>query len=443
MKLPWADPWRQVWPWLVAQALAVGLWLTLGPGLKAVHHVDTPSYLKALDGTSLSQDLSSHRTWGYPIFLKVAAACPGGLESAGYLQLGIYLAAVIVLGVVARRYLNSTWLGLAFASPLFYCPLVAGFATALRPELPAAAWCVLTVAFLLAVTLGPRHWWAWAALAFTLALTYHTRPSYLFLLAWVPLAGLALRPSIRPVEARPTLLPWCGRLALAVGLPFMLWCGLRLAVVGQFGLVSFGSINWIGITGSLLTPEVVPELPPRERWLARQILARKAELGLSPHYDFDRLRFEYNKVVFNSALASIRRDPQRPKQDPQAQWMYANERFTSLSLAIVRARPGLYFRWLVDASWFTVKRLARSLWTLLPTVACLLGLAVAWGRQRPSLDPRIKALAAISFLYAAMALALVLAVETPLDRYVFASVLFVPGALLATGFEAVRSKATT
>lgn len=435
-----ASLWRQPWWVFLIQGLAVWLYLANVPGLQPVHHIDTRGYLVALDGESLRQDLSSHRTWGYPLFLRAVAALPGGPAMAGHFQLGFFLFAVGALGVAAGRYLGSGWKGVMFASPLFYCPLVSGYAAALRPELPAAAWAVLSLAALLTLTLHPHRVWAWTALVLCLALTYHTRPSYLFLLAWVPLAGVALRAALRPEGGRRALLRWTVGLALAAWVPFLLWSSLRLAVIGQFGLVSFGSVNWIGITGSLLTPEMVPDLPRRDRPLARQLLARKAELGLAPSYDFKRLRHEYNQVVFDSALAAIRRDPKRPKQDPRAQWLYANERFTALSWSIVKARPGRYLRWLVDASWFTVVKLARAPWTLLPALACLASLVVAWRRGGASLDLRTRMLAATALAYAPLALALVLAVETPLDRYLFAGVLFVPGALLAVAFDVVREE---
>ncbi len=424
---------RAHWFWLL-QAAAVFLYLATVPGLSAVHHVDTRGYLTALRDVDLRQALLSHRTWGYPAFLELVTALTGGVEEAGYAQLGFYLVAVVVLGVVASKFLGSPWKGLAFASPLFYCPLVPHFARTLRPELPAAAWVTLTFAGLLGVLLEPRRWWSWAALTLSLAFTYHTRPSYLFLLAWVPIAGLLLGHSFGSLgdwrSGRRLLLGF----GLACGVPFLLWCTLRLVVVGQFGLVSFGSINWIGITGSLLSREMMPELPAAERPLARQILRQKEELGLSPAYDFERLRHEYNRVVFDCALAAIRRDPERPKQDPRAQWVYANRKFTAFSLAIVQARPGLYLRWLTDASAFTIWRLLRSPWMLIPALAAALSGFVAWRKKRRP-QPTTRALALATLLYGLLSLGLVLAVETPLDRYLFAGVLFVPGALLCLAVE--------
>ncbi len=59
---------------------------------------------------------------------------------------------------------------------------------------------------------------------------------------------------------------------LATTLPFLLFAGLSLAVVGHLGLVPFGGTNLVDLAACLLDAYVVRQLPEEHRGPARRML---------------------------------------------------------------------------------------------------------------------------------------------------------------------------
>lgn len=447
--------WRRPAFWLLAQAIAVYLWMGVWRPLAVLTFRDTATYREALAGTSLREDLAQARTLGYPLFLAAVETLGGADAAVVRAQLALYLLAVVGFGLGAGAYLGSGWVGLTAATPLFYSRLAGELARALLSDLLAAAFAVLAAAFLLLLVARPpgpgrRTTTAWIGLAAALFAAYHTRPAYLFLIAALPLLGLVLtlfhQGSGGGRAARWQRTP--GLCAVAL-LPFLAWCGLRWAVVGHFGLVGFGGTNLIGIVGSMLSDELVQELPRQQQPLARAILdgRRRLGLGVSGELDYRRWCADYNANVHQIALPAALELHGGPGTDSFQ--LAANRGFTALSLAVIRRRPGLYLRWVWEAMVGAIQSMAGS--HLLRGIALLLvasaGVAQVLGRarERPAWarvtmlpGRRAWGLLVAGLVYAALAALVVALVEWPLDRYVFAAELLLPSGLAALAADLWR-----
>lgn len=463
--------WREPRFWLVLQAVGVFAFTVARTDLETVAYRDSRGYVKVLERETLAQKLSHRRTPGYPLFLKAVEALPGGLARLPLVQLALYLGSVVAFGLAAGAYLESGWKALLVATPLFYVRLLPPFTAAMLADLPAASFALVAVAGLLAAAARPakrsHRVLAWTAVGLGTFTAYQLRPAYLFLLPLAPLLGIVLfwlagrRPAAaseaeQPAATRPSTwrlsARFTGLLAVIVLAPFLAWSAFRWAVTGHFGLVSFGGINLMGITGSMLTPEVVPRLPEEHRPLAQAMIDRRREVGyeIAPAYDFREWRRLYNANIFYIGMKAARALPGRQRGEVGGLWVDANRRFTGLSWALIRLQPGLYARWLRDATGVFVERMAAS---VMARVAALLlavsvvaaALARALGRRLPKWAPRAGlpgprgiGVALVSLAYAATATLLVVLVESPIDRYVFAAELLVPSGLVALGLDLWR-----
>lgn len=447
--------------WLLAQAVLVFLLAARPPALvPAYYPSDSYEYLKALDCESWEGCLSSRRTLGYPLLLALVQRLPAGLDGLPLFQLGLYLLAVVAFGGAAGLYLNGAvgagWSGLLAATPLFYSRLAGEHAASVLADVPASAFAVVTFAGLLWWAARPASRWALAVVGVSLVATYQTRPAYLFLLVLVPLMGLWLASQRLPARA------WGARLAVLATValtPFLLWCSLRAAVTGHFGLVSFGGTNLVGIAVSCLTPELVPRLPAEHRELAQAILARRGELGVrggaGNEYRYRRWARNYNRNIWLVALPVVRGNRPARLDSEGSFWVEANHRLSRFSWAVIRQRPGLYVRWLWDAVRSAASQIAREPAVRWPALL-LLGLAgLSWLRRRVkglaarapswwpsgSLSRPSWALIVAASAYAAAGVLLACLVEPPVDRYWLAASLFLPAAFAAGVAELVLPRA--
>jgi hypothetical protein len=467
--------WARPGLWLALQAVAVFGVTVARTDLETVTYRDSRGYLRVLERETLAQKLSHRRTPGYPLLIKAVQTLPGGLARLPHVQLALYLACVVAFGLAAGLYLGSGseggsgWTGLLVATPLFYVRLLPLFTAAMLPDVPAAALALVALAGLLALAAWPAsrrtRILAWAALGIGAFAAYQLRPAYLFLLPLLPILGVVLHwlgrrgqapqgesAEAAPSAGRPRAWRFAASLVAIVLSPFLAWSAFRWAVTGHFGLVSFGGFNLIGITSSMLTPELVPRLPAAHRPLAEAIVERRREVGyqIAPAYDFAEWKRLYNANIFYIAYKAVWKLPDRPRGGAGGTWVYANRQFTGLSWALIRLEPGLYTRWLRDASGLFVERMVSSrllrgaaLAAAASALAAGLVHAVArargragWSRLAGWPGPRSAGLALVAVAYAAASALLVVLVESPIDRYVVASELLLPSGLvaLAAGF---------
>jgi hypothetical protein len=218
--------------------------------------------------------------------------------------------------------------------------------------------------------------------------------------------------------------------------PLLAYCGFRWFVTGDFGLVSFGGYNLIGVSGQLLDEETAAKLSPDVRPLALAILQRRSA---NPQWEapetFWAMERMYNVMVWQTAI-------------PAAQELYGdnpvqiNRAVGWLSREVIFRRPAAYLRWLVWSGREGLRSLLVLFITDKGTRLCLLAILVLQGvvavkRWRtgrlpgalPASEPtfvEVNLLLWIAIAFAAAKLLLVITVEVPNHRYLSGAIIFAP-----------------
>lgn len=436
--------------WLGLQGLGVLLYIAGTGGLLAELGPDSPGFRWKFSSGDVQYFLTSKRTFGYPAFLSLVESLSGGVAAVGAAQLVFYLGSVMLLGWAGQRFFGAVLPALGLASPLLYFKLLPWLTRQVASDLLAAAFAVATLAFFLCQiapeSSSPRGRLSLVGMGVFLFLAYQTRPSYLFLVPLLPLAGLALTtwrggPQGWRGAIRHRLLP----LGLVAVLPFLGWCSLRFVLVGEFGLVSFGGMNVIGITAPMVTPEIVPSLPQELQLFGQKLIRQRARRGLAPlepEVSYRRWRNEFNDYAhFVSAEALLRTVGGKPGTT-KAPWAWANRFYGRFSLAMIRLRPDLYARWLLGASGETARWVAKEPVIRGAGLMSVFGLifALARHRSRWAPSPASRELLLLALAWALAGQLLVIAVEVPLARYNLANFMVLPGALLAFALDGSRSR---
>jgi len=228
--------------------------------------------------------------------------------------------------------------------------------------------------------------------------------------------------------------PWAWLPAEAQITPFLSWAALRLAIVGDFGLVSYGGYALSGMAVELMGPTTVASLAPDLAPLATEILTRKQAANLPPAFgeglsvSMGQYDENYSPNIFQIAV-------------PAAESVYGNDNvalnpgLTRLSREVIATEKADYLLW-AGMTWprAVAKLLYRSpvLWLLVP-----MGLAaglVAW-RRRPDGPPAavrtgIQAMALIAAgFFVAHECLLIAAGAYGDSRYIIAAGVFVPPAI--------------
>src|SRR5262249_28140453 len=153
----------------------------------------------------------------------------------------------------------------AVASTLFYADAVRACPPApILTDLLALACAIHALAALVCTAAPDASFRDWALLAVSVCASYQIRPAYLFMVGLVPVLGLLVLGVVSPpAELGSRARVFAPRVLILALVPLLAFCSLRRAVVGEFGLVSFGGINVVGLAAQLLTPEIARELPER------------------------------------------------------------------------------------------------------------------------------------------------------------------------------------
>ncbi|HEX4954569.1 MAG TPA: hypothetical protein VF017_14350 [Thermoanaerobaculia bacterium] len=441
-------------PWVLLATLLATVGLSRAP----IETADSELYRLLAERAGPLELLASTRTPGYPLLLRgVGAVCPD-LSCLPAVQLVLHGLAAAALGASLfgaglSRLASVAAAGLALADPWVW-----NMAPLLRNDLPALSLAVAALAALLQVLSAPGPF-AWAALTLTSSATWLMRPAYLFLLPlMIGVGWLWCRLPVRSTSAGPSPTRLAARLSLATFGPLLLWCLLRLVTVGHFGPVSFTGFNLIGVTASWLDDEQARGLPPREARLAREILQLRRQLALEPVDQDTPIAIwwsQFDANAWRAGARSARRLASRylartrpPDQVALLLDVEADRRLVRLSLALIRAQPALYGRWLFEGWASALRRLARDPLVLVPGSASLAGW-LAWTRVRRrrsdrASPPGLAATTSRAWLGVAVAFylgggTLALAVEPPEPRYLEAVTLLLPGALAAGAIEIWRS----
>lgn len=435
---------------------------------------DTHGYREAGRASSLSEALASHRTHVYPALLRFYDRAGRTWKEIPRLQAVVYFAAVVVFFAGLRIYSGSAWLALAAAIPLIYAKSHVFLAWAMTDSLSVSLTLVV-FGLLFVLASRPASWPTWVGLTVAVLLSYHTRPSTLFLVGLVPALALVLRLCRRRQPLRG-LARWTAGLAAATVLPYLLYALLRLVVVGHFGVVAFGGANLIGATATLLDKWAVAALPPGDsKVVARRLLDRRTEKGwyrmefdIPAEYYFD----QYNTNVWQMAVPVTRRRfrertepemaalaaqkegrPPPPLVDPRPRWIEQHQMMVDLSRALIRLRPYHYAHWVQQAWRYGLKEILSDGWIVWLLVLSTASLPLALLRRRRGDPPPAPAPAGgpergrwwilIGLLVAAASyflihMTLVCMVSYPISRYTVAACVLWQPFLAAQLFELWR-----
>ena len=169
-------------------------------------------------------------------------------------------------------------------------------------------------------------------------------------------------------------------------MPLLGYCTVRFAMVGRFGLVSFGGYTLSGLASELVDPEIDDELPVAHRPLAKAVRDKRAELGMKSIFpecfSVDMALFE-RQLSLNIFKVAV----------PSAKRLYGDDilahepELFAFSKEVIAARKAKYFRWVAC---YVPRCLAKvvffewSLWVLIPAAVVLTLLR----RDRASREPR-------------------------------------------------------
>ncbi len=325
--------------WLLLASVLTAL-LFCQRGVSPEHNPDSSGYLE-FTWFPITQALLQHRTFGYPLFLEGCRVVASDVQVVPLAQLAAMILASWVLywGLRQAGYRPSTAGWCAVVLMLGQGAFKLG--TTVTSDSLAISLAVASAACFLATTAPRSGTLAWIGLVLLTFLTYQTRPAYLFLIPLWPLLGRLLdRNLLRPEAARADRWRRVVLYAAATGLPFVAFCTIRWAVVGHWGLVSFGGYNTVGVAGQFLDEELVDELPNDVRLLATEILRRRAaDKNWTAPSNFIAMEQMYNPMVWGVAVPAAR---QLYANNP----VLVNQNLGRLSTCIIQRRPTLYMRWL-------------------------------------------------------------------------------------------------
>lgn len=417
---------------------------------------DSDTYLW-FDFSSLTTMLLSIRTLGYPVMLRFFWEITDNIDYLPYFQLALFLLAGLIYFSAISLFTGSKWLGALASMPVYFSPFVVDYFNIVSGDIVGCALMICTISMLILSAGKFRIIWLFLLTIFLL-MTYQVRPVYLFLIPLVPILYLVLSYVKHGAEGI------FGKFSVVIGVcivPFLAFCLLRLIVVGHFGLVSFGGYNVVGITASMIRPELIEQLDGVNKEIAEDIFLERSSRGYRSVQEkmavqdpdlFEQWEKEYAVNIYTIAVP-IMRARILPEQDERGSAKVVNELMMGLSREILLLEPYSYARWLVHQFFTAVKTAfvssTFSLWAGCIALLALIARLVVMRRFVLAKFPRRYHVAAIvgSGMFLAGTL-LVILVEPALDRYIHPVGIFVPGLLcvyavfLFTGYPALWASRT-
>ncbi|WP_437225146.1 hypothetical protein SH661x_003935 [Planctomicrobium sp. SH661] len=432
------------WGLLVILILMTGCLLAATGQLVSVEVNDTASYAN-MPLNSLKGTLNHQRTPGYPLFLAAVRQLGSDLRPVSLLQYGCFAFAVMVFhaGLLASG--TPPWLSPWIAGALLATNNLWLFVSTIATDTLGGACGIASVGFMLLWGSDPRRSVLWGILlAASVLSAWLIRPAALFLVPFVlvltPLFRLRSRPESGNVLSFLRSLGICSVIGLV---PLILYCSLRLAVVGKFSIVAFGGYNLIGISGQFMDEKTLPLISEELRPLAQAAMNRLRSIPLRDFQYVELgptsyIRMESNSdlfiwSVFTPAAHEVYGD------DP----VLVNTQLKRLGLELVEKHPRLYVIWLLKASRQCIFKLLGDfvfnpmggLLTFVGVVFISLHIVTRWIWKSKIIPYRTFENAGLLFViaaaYAAMSLILVIVVCPPIGRMTDAAGLWIGPCLVA------------
>ncbi|MCA9061225.1 MAG: hypothetical protein KDA85_22080, partial [Planctomycetaceae bacterium] len=214
---------------------------------------DTPGYTEF--DWSMPALLAQRRTFGYPLYLRIHELVTGGYAWVCWGQAALFAVAAVVFSRAASR---SRTQQLAILTGMLGANIYWLYNQTIATDTPAAAMGILSMAFVLQLA---RQWRLRTMLFVCIAVTaaWCIRPAMLAVLPaavvtywlvarqWESELKNAQNETVRTPKRK--VIREAGWLCVGLCVPVLLFCSLRLAAVGKFGIVSFGGYNLIGVVG--------------------------------------------------------------------------------------------------------------------------------------------------------------------------------------------------
>jgi hypothetical protein len=240
---------------------------------------DEPSYL-LFNFSSLREMLGGHRTLGLPVILKLYSFIFKDYKLWPSFQMFFYFASVFFLYRTLLRFGFNRLLSIIVASHLIWESFVYSNFGYIMTEPLAASFLNFTVGFLL-LTFCSRSWKVYLGLVFFAFFLYQIRPNLVTIVALIPFWAIVISIIFDGLKLH-SIIKIFVRYAMVTVVPLLLFCMLRLAVVGQFGVVSFAGTTLSGHASYLLNENNIKQLSGESRLIAEEVLSRKRKLGLPP-----------------------------------------------------------------------------------------------------------------------------------------------------------------
>ncbi|AMV34734.1 hypothetical protein VN12_21590 [Pirellula sp. SH-Sr6A] len=322
--------------------------------LQPIRQVDTESY-ENFPSLLSPAALEQTRTFVYPIFLKIAGALLGAraVDWLPCLQSVIWVISIGVWGGALRSCRFPRAMALGASLPLYGLPFAWRYTSVITPDLLACSFSLLAASAWLVAIYFPKRWGMMVMAGVWVFAAYQTKPVYLFLLPWLPIATWIARGWLFDwdQESRRSFY----RASFIAIVPFFAWCTLRWVLVGHFGLVSFGGYNIVGISGQFVAPEHLPGLSEKSRELGDRIIAERSKRSdWDTSGAFDSVSRQFNPMVWEIAVPiASELEEGEPKK--------INARLSQFSREVLMASPKEYGVWLLRAMKHAAIELARSL----------------------------------------------------------------------------------
>ena len=436
----------RIWTIFLSLVLAIALAMNGFGRLDPITQLDTKSY-RDFPLDNLVGSLNDQRTFAYPVVLKSFEVINGSYALIPMFQYAISALAAAIFMAVLLRCKWQPALALAATLPLLTSNMLLGYSSLLSPDLLAQSLGIMAISIWLYIIHTGRGLTKHVLLATLMFLAYQLKPSYLFLVAFVPIGGAFARWWLIP-QSRDSVLLGIKLLATSLG-PFLGWCSLRWALVGHFGLVSFGGYNIIGITGQLLNRESVSQLKQDVQPLALEILEQREERSdWETQLRFSKFESQYNPMVWEIAVPLAKK-----RYDNDSRRM--NYELSSLSQEIIKVSLFRYLYWLAlganHAAMECIDLTFSNPMSVIAIVIMLVCHALRWhhaDRRQPirkvwACDREYQTIVWLGIGYAVCSLSLVILVEIPISRYCAPASVFFPSLLMMFALSMLTEKTLT
>ncbi len=382
---------KDCWSLLIIQAVLLALYLLVKKEILLYQFGgDEPSYL-LFNFSSLRTILGNHRTFGLPLILKLYNLVFENYQFWPHFQMLFYFFSIFFLYWSFLRFGLNRILSLVVVSFLLWDSSVYKIFPYIMAEPLAASFLHLSIGTML-LAVRRNDWKLYLALGFFTFTSYQLRPNLAHVPILIPFWAMGISLIMNgfdSVQIRRIFL----RFSAITIVPLLLFCLLRLIVVGQFGVVSMTGGGLAGHATHYLDENNINYLSGESRVIAEEILRRKRKLSfpanLSPFSE--RVILTESKIrtearVFGSNLmmawlvAIKYQTGLEPFDDPQKNieaWKHVDTlaRFYSkyynaetdrllmkFSEDILRIEYRQFLKWLIVGSYYGIKDHLRSRW---------------------------------------------------------------------------------